>query len=160
MKINIPSPTSPTTLNVPATAPVLEKKLLLVLVPVFTTSEDEGVVWTTVVTVMMLPLEVERNVDFDGEGELAGPGGRVGVEAEVGVEGVVGVEVGGPLVSDVLVESEVGVDVGLDVEVFSVVVVGGEGVDVLEVEVVELREYHGRLITSTAIVTHDAEHSR
>jgi len=44
---------------------------------------DEGVDRTTVVTVMILPLEVERNVDFVSEGVGVGLGGRVEEEEEV-----------------------------------------------------------------------------
>ena len=67
MKINIASPTSPTTLNVPATAPVLLKKPLSVLLCTVP-EEDEGVDRTTVVTVIVLPLETERNTEDEKDG--------------------------------------------------------------------------------------------
>jgi len=121
MKIKIPSPTSPTTLNVPATAAVLSKKPLLVVLE-FETAVDVGVDRITVVTTMVLPLETERNVDGELEGVKVGLG--AGVEVEV-VEGVGG---GGGAVVDDEVEGNSEVDGGRDVELLPRVSDGGGGV--------------------------------
>lgn len=84
---------SPTTLNVPATAPVFSKKPLLELELEVTAPVEEGVDRTMVVTTIVLPFETERNVDGENEGAKV----VVGVVVEVGeVGGVVdggGVEV-------------------------------------------------------------------
>jgi hypothetical protein len=117
-KINIPIPTSPTALNVPATAAVFWKKPLLELGA--TTPVDEGVDRTMVVTIIVLPFETERNVDGVNEG------GRVvlGVVVEVGeVEDVVD---GGVVEVVVEVGGSSEVDGGTDVEVLPGVL-GGEG---------------------------------
>lgn len=117
MKINIPSPTSPTTLNVPATAPVLLKNPLLEL-ELATLVVDEGVDRMTVVTTIVLPLETERNVDGDSEGVGVRLGGEVEVEEEEDVED------GGRVEVDE-VEDSSEVDGGRDVELSPEVVVGG-----------------------------------
>ena len=150
-KITIPSPTSPTTLKVPATAPVLSKKPLLVLVLGFVTPVGVGVVRTMVVKTMVLPSETVKPVDGDSRG---GEGGLVfGLEGGVVVGDVVGDgtgelgsgggDDGGVVVSDVVV----GVGV---VVVVSVSVGGGLGGGVVVVVVGvaggELQEHHKRLI--------------
>jgi len=101
---------------------------------------DEGVDRTTVVTTTVLPLEMERNVDWESEGVGVGLGGGVGEEVEKVVEV-------GRLELDWL-ERVSEVDDERDVELLPGVVLGGivDDEDSLEVDTgVELGKHHQML---------------